>query len=85
MFDVGDGSYQEAWFHFFPLHCAHSHGLWFCLIMVSVFSVESQVEEIAALFSSPIDLWDDAGMENVVQYLKACPMLALPASWPADW
>ena len=46
---------------------------------------EYQADEIAALFQSPIDLWGDARMEEVVQYLKACPMLALPASWPADF
>jgi len=47
--------------------------------------LEYEADEIAALFQSPIDLWDDARMEEVVQYLKACPMLALPASWPADF
>ena len=82
MFDVGDGSYQEVWLICCPvLHCAHSH----CMSWFVCLPAEYQADEIAALFQSAIDLWGDARMEEVVQYLKACPMLALPASWPADF
>ena len=38
---------------------------------------------MAALFSQPIDLWDDCRLCDVVDYLRG--LVDLPPSWPEDW
>ena len=45
----------------------------------------SEEAEIHALFESPMDVWEDAGISDVVAYLRQCPQLSLPAAWPAEW
>ena len=41
--------------------------------------------EVAALFSSPIDLWEDCELEAVIKYMKDSGKLQLPSCWPTDY
>ena len=44
-----------------------------------------QEAEVNFLFSQPIDIWEDAQIQEVINYLKGSPALDLPQCWPTDY
>ena len=66
----------------FPVHCVHRSRAVKFDFLTQVFTQDA---EISALFSQPIEFWEDCQLRDVVEYLLQCPNLALPAAWPDDF